>query len=115
MVHPHKGTLHHENEVITYTMTMKITNGLIRFEVKNGTSSSWPAYGIGGFHRTVTTPQSEFTQYNPENSVKYSKVGFAKHRVKKYFLKESRTYDANGQLLSTDTTDRVVHELTESN
>lgn len=112
MVHPHKDKLHVENEVLTYTMTMKIKDGLIRFEVKNGTASSWGAYGIGGFYRTVTTPQTEFTQYSPETSVKFSRVGYAKHRVKKFFLKESRTYDANGNLISRDTTDRIVHELT---
>lgn len=111
MVHPHKDKLDVENEVLTYTMTMKISDGKIRFEVKNGTASSWGAYGIGGFHRTVTYPHSEFTLYSPETSVKFSKVGYAKHRVKKFFMKECRTYDANGNLLSRDTTDRIVHEL----
>lgn len=111
MVHPHKDKLRIENEVLTYTMTMKIVDGNIRFEVKNGTASSWGRYGIGGFHRTVTYPNSEFTQYSPETSVKFSKVSYAKHRVKKFFMKESRTYDADGQLISTDTTDRIVHEL----
>ncbi|MCA9068899.1 MAG: hypothetical protein KDA84_08255 [Planctomycetaceae bacterium] len=112
MVHPHKDKLHIDNEVLTYKMTMKISDGTIRFEVKNGTASSWGNYGIGGFHRTVTTPQTEFTQYSPATSAKFSKVGYAKHRVKKFFLKESRTYNAAGELISRDTTERVVHELT---
>lgn len=111
MVHPHKDKLHVQDEVLTYTMTMKISDGTVRFEVKNGTASSWGNYGIGGFWRTVTTSQSEFTQYSPATSVKFSKVGYAKHRVKKFYMKESRTYDANGNLLSRDTTDRIVHEL----
>jgi len=115
MVHPHTEKLHVENEVLTYKMTMRIDDGEIRFEVKDGTASSWGKYGIGGFHRTVPTSQTEFTLYSPETSVKYSRVGYAKHCVKKFVLKESRTYNAEGELLDRDTTDRVVHELTESN
>lgn len=115
MVHPHTEKLHVQDEVLTYTMTMKIENGEIRFEVKNGTASSWGNYGIGGFHRTVSTSQTEFTLYSPETSVKFSRVGYAKHRVKKFVLKESRTYDADGELIDIDTTDRVVHELSTTN
>ena len=111
MDHPHKNKLRFEDETLTFKMTMKIHNGLIRFEVKDGTAQSWGAYGIGGFHRTVTTPQTEFTLYSPESSAKFSRVGYAKHCVKKLVLKESRQYDAVGNLVSKDETDRVVHEL----
>ncbi len=113
MVHPYKGTLYNNNEVITYTMTMRIGDGRIRFEVKDGESTTWGGnWGIGGFYRTVPTAQSSLPYYSPETSVKFSKVGFAKHRVRKFALKESRTYDAAGNLISRDTTERIVHQLT---
>jgi hypothetical protein len=112
-VHPLQGALRIENEVIRYKMTMKVSNGQIRFEVKNGQSSTWGNnWGIGGFYRIVPTSQTAFTLYSPETSVKFSRVAFAKHRVKKFSLKASRVYGPNGQLISEDNTERVVHELT---
>lgn len=113
MVHPKTGTLHHENEIITYKMTMKVSNGVIRFEIKDGDSQTWDTnWGIGGFWRSVPTAQTSLPLYSPETSVKFSRVGYAAHCVKKFSMKESRTYDAQGQLLTRDTTERIVHELT---
>jgi hypothetical protein len=112
MVHPKKGTLDCENEVITYKMTMKVTGGVIRFEIKDGDSCTWGTdWGIGGFWRQVPTAQTSLPLYSPETSAKFSRVGFAKHCVKKFYMKESRTYDALGQLITRDTTERVVHDL----
>jgi hypothetical protein len=112
MQHPLQGALHHQNEVITYTMTQKVSNGVIRFEVKNGNSSTWGNnWGIGGFYLQVPTSQTAVANYSPETSVKFSKVSFAKHRVKKFALKESRLYGPNGNLISKDSTERIVHQL----
>jgi hypothetical protein len=111
MTHTLKDTLYHENEVIKYTMTQRVSNGVITFEVKNGTGLTWPLFGNGGFSLKVSTSQDSIPNYSPETSVKFSKVGFAKHRVKKFALKESRSYGPNGSLISRDTTERVVHEL----
>jgi hypothetical protein len=111
-VHPLQGVLQHENEVIRYKMTMKVSNGQIRFEIKNGQSTTWGNnWGIGGFYRNVSTNQTAFSLYSPETSVKFSKVVFAGHRVKKFALKASRKYGPNGNLISEDTTERIVHEL----
>jgi hypothetical protein len=112
LVHPLEGTLHHENEVIRYKMTMKVSNGQIRFEIKNGSSTTWGNnWGIGGFYKTVSTSQTALPNYSPATSAKFSKVAFAKHRVQKFALKASRTYGPNGTLISEDTTERIVHEL----
>jgi len=114
MVHPQQGTLHHQDEVITYKMTMRVSNGVIKFEIKDGDSTTWGTnWGIGGFERQVSTSQTALVNYSPLTSVKFSKVAFAKHRVKKFALKESRTYGPNGVLLTRDTTERIVHQLTE--
>jgi hypothetical protein len=111
MVHPKKGNLNTPDEVITYKMTMKVSDGVIRFEIKDGHSTTWGDWGIGGFHLSVSTEQTEFPNYSPDTSLANSKVGYAKHRVKKFSMKEVRYYNAAGQLLQTDTTERVVHQL----
>ncbi len=113
MTHPRQGVLQTQDEVIRYTMTQKVSNGVIKFEVKNGQSTTWGTgtWGIGGFSLQVPTSQTAVPNYSPETSVKFSKVSFAKHRVKKFALKEARTYGPNGILLTTDTTERIVHEL----
>lgn len=113
MVHPRTGTLQTENEVIRFKMTMRVSNGVIRFEVKDGESTTWGTgtWGTGGFYRQVSTSQTALYNYSPATSVKFSKVAFAKHRVKKFALKESRLYGPSGLLISRDTTERIVHQL----
>ncbi len=108
---PKTGTLHVQNEVIKYTMSMKISGCSIEFEVKDGSSTTWGNFGSQGYLKVaVPTCQTSLWKYSSATSVANSKVGFAKHRVKKFFLKEVRYYNTNG-LVATDTTDRVVHEL----
>jgi hypothetical protein len=116
MTHPIQGVLNHQDEVIRYTMTQKISNGVIKFEVKNGSSTTWGTgtWGKGGFYLQVPTSQTAVPNYSPETSVKFSKIAFAKHRVKKFALKASRTYGPNGALISQDNTERIVHQLTEA-
>ena len=116
MTHPRKGVLSTQDEVIKFTMSQKISNGVIKFEVKNGSSTTWGTgtWGIGGFYLQVSSAQDALPYYSPEASVKFSKVAFAKHRVKKFAMKESRTYGPNGTLLTRDTTERIVHQLPES-
>ena len=113
MVHPRTGVLQTENEVIRYKMTMRISNGVIKFEVKDGQSTTWGTgtWGTGGFYRQVSTSQTALYNYSPATSAKFSKVAFAKHRVQKFALKESRIYGPSGVLLSRDTTERIVHQL----
>ena len=114
MTHPLQGVLSTEGEVIRYTMSQRISNGVITFEVKNGSSTTWGNnWGVGGFYLKASTSQDSLPNYSPEASVKFSKVGFAKHRVKKFALKEVRKYGPNGSLISRDTTERIVHELSD--
>lgn len=98
-----------EGEVIRYTMSMRLVDGQVEFEAKNGTSTTWGEFGSVGYLRaSASTTQSSFRLYSPEVSVQNSYVGYAAHRVKKFALKEVRYYSAGG-LVSRDTTERVVH------
>lgn len=98
-----------EGENIRYTMSMRIVDGRVEFEAKNGNSTTWGEFGRVGYLRaSANTTQASFSRYSPEVSVQNSYVGFAAHRVKKFSLKEVRYYSSGG-LVSKDTSERVVH------
>lgn len=106
-----QGVLSTNGEVITWTTTMLLENGRLDFEV-NGNSTTWGQFGVGGDLRlSLSTNLSSLAGYSPETSVDQSGVGYAANRVGSLVLKEVRYYNAAGELLSTDTTDRSVHTL----
>lgn len=108
---PKYGALGTANEVITYTMRMEIDGNNIRFEVDHGHSTTWGEFGGQGYLKsTVPTVQTSFTQYDPAVSVANSRVAFAKHCVKSFVMKRIRYYDASGNLVNVDWTDRVVYQ-----
>jgi len=108
--HPSDNLLATENEVIRYTMVMRISNGRLRFSVTNGSSQTWGAFGsYRQLYTSVPTQASDLTGYSPLTSIQHSRVGYASHRVKKYALKEVRYYSATG-LVAVDPTERNVHQ-----
>ncbi len=107
---PNYSLLQHEDETITYTIAMKVADGSLTFEVKNGSSETWGEFGrIGWFKLSQSTQLSNLNSYDSNLSVSKSRVGFASHRVKKFSRTQVRLYSADG-LVSTDETERVVHE-----
>lgn len=108
---PNYNQLNSDNEVIEFTSTMAITDGDLLFEIRNGTSQTWGSFGGQGYLKTryYYLPVNNLNAYSPEVSTKHSRIGFASHRVKKLVLKEVRYYSSAG-LISTDETDRVVHD-----
>jgi hypothetical protein len=98
-----------DSEVITYTMSMSVNDGLLQFEVINGDSTTWGNFGGEGYLKAnLTSSLSNLSGYSPLTSTKYSQIGFASHQVKKFALKEVRYYSAAG-LVTTDTTERLVN------
>jgi hypothetical protein len=89
---------------------MDVEDGVLTFEVKNGSSETWGEFGrIGWFKLSQATQLSNLDSYDSNTSVNNSRVGFASHRVKKFARTKVRYYSADG-LVSTDETERVVHQ-----
>ncbi|MEX0702513.1 MAG: hypothetical protein WD069_10505 [Planctomycetales bacterium] len=104
------------DELVRYTLAMSATEGLLKFEVINGTSTAWGPFGGQGYLKsTIDAGQASLQDYDPGVSAKHSRIGFASHRVRKFALKEVRYYSADGSLLRTDDTERVVHVHTAGN
>jgi hypothetical protein len=98
------------NETITYTLGMSLQFGLLKFEVKNGSSTTWGNFGGGSALRLWTTTNlSAFSTYDPAKTVENSGIGFASHRVVRFVLKEVRYY-ADDTLIATDPTDRFAFD-----
>lgn len=105
---PDPNVLAHDNEVIRYTLSMRLSANTLTFEVLGGTSTTWAAFGGQGYLKLgVGTTLTSLDTYDPQTSLKYSRVGFSPNRVGVFALKEVRLYSADGQLVTTLTGDAL--------
>jgi hypothetical protein len=110
---PANGLLAFDSESVRFTMSMKVDGGLLRFDILNGTSSTWGEFGGQGYLRCwASTSLTDLGSYNPETSLQQSRVGFASHRVKQLTRTAVRYY-AGENLVATDSEEKIVHQYTE--
>jgi len=108
--HPNANILSNNDETVTFTMSMQLSNGSLAFEVKDGSSTSWGTFGGQGYLKTSSdTTLSSLNDYSPDISVKNSRIGYGSNKVDWFILKEVRYYSADG-LVKTDSTERIVHK-----
>lgn len=111
--YPDQAVLNTPGETIRWTQVMKVGTEGLSFEVVNGTSTTWGAFGGQGTLKTiVSTTLENLNGYDPEVSVKNSGVSYAANRVQSLVLKRVRAYSATG-LIGEDSNPRVVHSLNE--
>jgi hypothetical protein len=97
------------NETITWTQSLRVSNGRLAFEVQNGSSSTWGPFGFGHFELDTGWGVSHVNSYSPAVSVANSGVGFASNRVASLKLKRVRKTFGDGQTVA-DNTERVVFQ-----
>jgi len=99
---PQQGTLSQEGDVITWTQKMEIHEGLLIFQVQDGSSQTWSTFGGAGYLKfSTSTTLNNLNGYRVSNSLGESEVGYAGNRVQTLVLKKLRWV----------TDDGVVHEL----
>ena len=97
------------NETVRWTQTMTVTGTNLVFEVVNGSSTTWGAFGGEGYLKaTVSAPLTNLNAYHPDVSVENSGVSYAGNRVASLVLREVRLVLSSGVVLR-DTTPRTVH------
>jgi hypothetical protein len=113
--YPNSAKLSSNDETITYTVAMSLVDGKIKYEVVNGQSSTWGAFGGQGYLTySLSTFRTSLTDtYSLDTSVTNSRIGFAANRVKKFARTQVRFYNSSG-LAATDSTERVIHALATS-
>lgn len=102
-------SLHLVDEVIRYTSVMSIENGNIAFEILNGTSESWGAFGSGELKVQAPTWRDQLNGYDPNFTTWNSRIGFASHRVRRLILERVRYFKSNGTVVIDDKP-RVLHQ-----
>jgi hypothetical protein len=97
------------NETITWTTKMDLENGHITFDIDDGASASWGAFGNGVIH-TVATSLTDLNAYNPLVSVNGSGPGFAGNRVASLKVTKVVLKLSNGQVVE-DTAEKVAYPV----
>lgn len=111
----HEGTasLSTADELVRWKQTLTLSDDTLVFEISDGSSSTWGAFG--GEQRlriVVPTTLESLNAYSPATSVKQSGVGFAGNRVIRLALSHVKAVTNNG-LVFEDATDHVVHQRSE--
>ncbi len=107
-------SLSHDDEVVTWTSRMRLTDHSLSFAIVNGSSQTWGTFGGGtALYSSYGTSLDDLNSYSPDFSVKNSGIGFASNRVQSLTLKRVRYTLASGNVI-TDNEPRVVHQLAAS-
>lgn len=108
-----RSTMQTNDEVVRWTQSLDVANGVLTFQIRNGTSTTWGPFGYTNMVRLQTSwGVNSINSYSPDVSVANSGVAFAANRVKSLRLVQVRATLSDGSIV-TDTTTRTVHELTD--
>lgn len=95
-------------ETVTWTQSMSVGGGTVRYDVGNGKSTTWGSFGQGSLLSvSFSTDYDSLANYSPDDSQASSGASWQSNNVTSLKLLRVRYY-ANGQLLRTDTTTRTV-------
>jgi hypothetical protein len=107
------GVMSTESETVRWTQVMEFDEEQLIFKIKNGTSTTWGAFGGDDFNLSIPYSSNPFANYSAELSLQKSGVSYAENRVRSLILKKTRTVRASGET-TEDSTPRVAHQY-ESN
>ncbi|MGE3819030.1 MAG: hypothetical protein AB7I30_06305 [Isosphaeraceae bacterium] len=96
------------NETLTWTQRMRLIGGFVFFDVQQGQSQTWGNFGQGmQLSAAYAASPTSLMGYDPEVSAARSGVTWQSNYVTRLVLKRVRYY-ANGNLIWTDETPRVI-------
>jgi hypothetical protein len=96
-------------ETITWTQRLYVYGETVRFYVINGQSTTWGAFG--NYILDSDHGVDNLDNYDTNISVHNSWITFGSNRVDSLVITEVRRYDINGDLISTDSTPKIVFQL----
>jgi len=102
-----------DSETVTWTQVMDTAvPGWLKFKVKNGSSTTWGAFGYNSLELWTGWAGGDLNGYTPDVSVSQSGVAYAGNRVKTLRIKELRITLSDGSTF-TDSTGWTVQQLLE--
>jgi hypothetical protein len=96
-------------ETVKWTQALETDGAVLTFEIVNGESVTWGAFGGTSLRIQGTAPVPVLNAYDTNVSVKNSLVSFGANRVKELVITQVRYYGAEG-LLGVDANPRVVYQ-----
>jgi len=107
---PNGAVMAQPGEIVGWTQSMELDDGVLVFEVTDGSSSTWGSFGGQGYLKIyMYTSLTNLNGYSPTVSVNNSGIGYAANRVQLLVLRRVRLITSTGEVLE-DTTARVVHQ-----
>ena len=103
------GQLSTTAETITWTQGLSTDGVVLSFEVTNGRSTTWGAFGTD-MRISSDANVPNLSDYSPDVSAQQSCITYGSNRVNEMVISQVRYYGATG-LLGVDNTPRVVFEL----
>jgi hypothetical protein len=95
----HSGTaLDHSAEVVTWTQKISLQDGQLTFQVRDGASETWGAFGGDELSLSAATSLSALNGYRPSVSLTESQVGYAENRVESLTLTKLVWVTEDGQI-----------------
>ncbi|MDB5350324.1 MAG: hypothetical protein JWN86_1571 [Planctomycetota bacterium] len=98
------GQLQTTGETVTWTQSLSLSDGTIRFKILSGQSTKWGKFNLSA---SAATTLSTLAAYSPQNSASKSAVSYAANCVTSLTLVRTRYYQ-DDTLLRLDTTRRPV-------
>jgi hypothetical protein len=106
----HTARLEDPGETITWTQSMALSGGVLSYDIRQGSSTTWSQFGQGSGANLgikAATSLGSMSGYSPDASIAHSGPGWQSNRVGSMRLLRVRYYNA-GQLVRVDETDRAV-------
>jgi hypothetical protein len=98
-------------ETITWTSAIETNGSILTFEIASGQSTTWGSFGGPESRLSGAVHVPYLNGYSTDFSADKSWISYGANRVNLLRIKEVRRYDGAGNLISRDTTPRVVFEL----
>jgi len=100
-------SLQTDNETITWTQRLSVSDSTAYYLVKSGLSTTWGSFGGTELSVSFPTTLTDMSNYTPDVSTANSGVGWQSDHVSSMQLLQVRYYSGN-TLVSTDSTPRTI-------
>lgn len=101
-------------ETMTWTQSLEVISGGVRFRISNGTSQSWGSFGGSSAYVDLPVNVTSLGSYSSQVSKANSWITYGSNRVSYLAITQVRYYTAAG-LASVDPTPVVIHQLSADN
>ncbi len=93
-------SLDNPDETITWVQRLKLHEGVLSFQVRDGHSQTWGDFGGSNLKLVQSTSLASLNGYRPGNSITESQVSYAENRVDSLTLKKLVWVTEDGEVHS---------------